>query len=152
MSLWFWKEIQILSRKSGVSSSIAVAVAVITDEQQRILITQRPFHVPHGGCWEFPGGKLENNESPETALIREIKEEVNLDIQECKSLGKIVHHYNDRTVELIVFHVNQYSGVALCNEGQLGMKWIKLSELNPDEFPEANHAIISLIQSHELTV
>ena len=48
---------------------IKVAVAVIVDEQQRILVTQRPLHAPHGGYWEFPGGKLEAHELPEHALI-----------------------------------------------------------------------------------
>lgn len=126
-----------------------VAVAIITDEQQRILITKRPFHVPHGGCWEFPGGKLEDNESPETALIREIKEEVNLDVQQFQYLGDVVHQYKDRTVQLIVFHVSRFSGVPACNEKQLSMKWIKSGDINPDDFPEANVAIINLIQTPE---
>lgn len=63
-----------------------VAVAIITNDQQEILVAQRPLHVPHGGRWEFPGGKLEANESAEDALVREIREEVNLEILHYLSL------------------------------------------------------------------
>ena len=126
-----------------------VAVAVITDNQQRILITQRPSHVPHGGYWEFPGGKLEKNELAELALIREIKEEVGLDVQQYQFLGQINHEYPDRTVQLLIFHVTQFSGEALCLEGQLNMKWVARDNLNPADFPEANHGIFDLISEIE---
>ncbi|MGL5741622.1 MAG: NUDIX domain-containing protein [Legionella sp.] len=66
---------------------LTVAVSVILDAQQRILITQRPLHVPHGGCWEFPGGKVEQYELAHAALIREIQEEVGLEVHEYQLLG-----------------------------------------------------------------
>lgn len=122
-----------------------VAVAVIVDAQQRILVTQRPLHTPHGGYWEFPGGKLENNEPAERALIREIKEEVGLDIHQYQCLGQINHQYSDRHVELIIFLVTHFSGTATALEGQLGLKWLAKNELNHAEFPEANHEIFALI-------
>lgn len=122
-----------------------VAVAIITDEQNRILITQRPFHAPHGGLWEFPGGKLELNESAEEALLREIKEEVGLNILQHQLLGQINHQYPDKSVQLIVFLVTQFSGKASCLEGQLNMKWIEKDNLSCNDFPEANHRIIDLI-------
>ncbi len=122
-----------------------VAVAIITDDQQRILITQRPHHVPHGGLWEFPGGKLESSELPEHALLREIKEEVGLNINNYQFLGEITHQYPDKTVQLIVFLVTQFSGIPSCLEGQLNMRWIEKKYLNPQDFPQANHAIFNLI-------
>lgn len=129
-----------------------VAVAIITDEQQRILITQRPLHVPHGGFWEFPGGKLEEQELPEHALIREIREEIGLAVEQYHFLGQINHQYTDREVELLIFHVTQFTGVATCLEGQLNMNWVHLSEINPQDFPEANHAIIKLIENYTKTL
>ncbi|KTD38462.1 Mutator protein MutT [Legionella moravica] len=129
-----------------------VAVAIITDEQQRILITQRPFHVPHGGCWEFPGGKLEQDESPEAALVREVREEIGLTVLNSHYLGEINYQYSDKTVQLIVFHVTHFIGKPRCKEGQLAMKWIHKDNLNPEEFPQANLAIINLIQSSETVV
>lgn len=131
---------------------IQVAVAIIVDAQQRILVTQRPLHAPHGGCWEFPGGKLETNELPEQALIREVKEEVGLDVLECQLLGEVNFQYPDKAVQLITFLVTQFSGNATCLEGQLAMKWLKQEELNPVDFPEANQHVIELIPLLEVSV
>ncbi len=125
--------------------SIKVAVAIITDGEQRILITQRPLDVPQGGCWEFPGGKLEINESAEHALIREVKEELGIDVKKYQLLGEIEHQYTDKRVCLIIFHVSEFSGIASCLEGQLGLKWINKELLNPNDFPEANRAIFKLL-------
>lgn len=122
-----------------------VAVALITDEQNRILITQRPYHVPHGGCWEFPGGKLEASELAEQALVREIREEVGLIVTKHQFLGEISHQYSDKSVQLIVFLVTEFSGTASCLEGQLNLKWCEIDSLDPQDFPEANHAIFELI-------
>ncbi|HHF0527684.1 TPA: 8-oxo-dGTP diphosphatase MutT [Legionella anisa] len=127
---------------------MSVAVAVIVDEQQRILITQRPFHLPHGGCWEFPGGKLEVNEPPEAALIREIKEEIGIEVQHYKLLGEVKHQYSDKSVKLIIFLVSQYIGEPLCLEGQLAMKWVYQHELISEHFPEANREVIAMVQNH----
>lgn len=124
---------------------IKVAVAVIVDQQQRILITQRPSHTSHAGRWEFPGGKLEANELPEEALIREIKEEVGLNVIQSHFLGEVTHQYSDKTVQLLIFLVTQFSGQPSCMEGQPSMQWIKREELDPDDFPEANREVIALI-------
>lgn len=126
-----------------------VAIAVIFDEQQRILITQRPHHVPHGGYWEFPGGKLEANELAEQALIREVREEIGLEIQQYQFLGEINHQYADKSVQLIIFQVTQFNGIPSCLEGQLDMKWVDKDNLNLEEFPEANHGILDLISMLE---
>ncbi|MBI2784832.1 MAG: 8-oxo-dGTP diphosphatase MutT [Legionella longbeachae] len=127
-----------------------VAVAVIVDVQQHILITQRPFHVHQGGCWEFPGGKLENDEFPEAALIRETREELGLNVQQYQLLGEVNHQYPDKEVQLIIFLVTQFQGNPMCLEGQLAMKWVQLHELNPEDFPEANRKVISLIKNYFL--
>lgn len=144
MPMWFRQEIQIMSWKSGVK----VAVGVVFDSEKRILITQRPLHVSHGGYWEFPGGKLEHNELAEHALIREIKEELGIDIHECQHMGDVHHTYPDKSVQLIVFKVTNFTGMPHCIEGQLDMKWTALSDLNSNDFPEANHAILDMIHDH----
>lgn len=122
-----------------------VAVAIIVDDQQRILITQRPSHVPHGGFWEFPGGKLEDNETSESALIREIKEEVGLDVLKYQYLGIIHHQYPGKSVELIVFMVTHFTGKPARLEGQLNLQWVDKASLKPEDFPQANHKIFDLI-------
>lgn len=122
-----------------------VAVAVIVDDKQRILITQRPLHATHGGSWEFPGGKLEPEELAEDALIRELKEEVGIEVNEYQLLGYVNYDYPDKSVQLIIFMVTRFTGMPLCLEGQLNMKWVKKEELKVDDFPEANHAVFDLI-------
>lgn len=87
---------------------IKVAVAVITDAQQRILITRRSLNTSQGGLWEFPGGKLEKDEEPTAALVREIKEEVNLDSIAFNYLGQVSCTSQKRTILLLVYHVYQY--------------------------------------------
>ncbi len=125
-----------------------VAVAVIYDEQQRVLITKRPEHVAHGGMWEFPGGKLEKDELPFAALIRELKEEVDIDILEYSFLDSVLHHYEERTVDLLVFLVKKYHGKAACKEAQSDLRWVNLSELDLYNFPAANKKIIKLLKTN----
>jgi 8-oxo-dGTP diphosphatase len=125
---------------------VKVAVAVIYDKQGRILIAQRPLHAAHGGMWEFPGGKLESNELAETALIREIKEEVGLDILDYSFLGEIVHYYGSKMVNLLVFTVKKYQGEPFKRESQLDLQWVEVNKLSDYSFPEANSQIIELIK------
>lgn len=122
-----------------------VAVGVIRDQQQRVLITQRPLHVPSGGFWEFPGGKLEPGELASDALVREIKEEIDIDVVHYTFLGEINYTAPNKVLDLFVFHVTQFHGNPICREGQLNIKWEYLEHLNPADFPEANQQIFSLI-------
>ena len=124
---------------------IRVAVAVIIDAQKRILITQRPLHTSHAGFWEFPGGKLEPKELPEQALIREVKEEAGVEVVNYTFLGEVNHQYPDKSVQLLVFLVTEFSGTPLCIEGQLAMKWMLHTEFNEKDFPEANREVMALI-------
>jgi 8-oxo-dGTP diphosphatase len=123
-----------------------VAVAIITDPQNRVLITQRALGSPHGGLWEFPGGKLEENETPSFALIREIKEEVGLDVIKFDYLGEINHRYSQEEISLLVYHVTQYDGEASCVESQMDLCWVDRESLSNYNFPAANINIIHLIQ------
>ena len=128
-------------------SSIRVAVALITDEHQRILITRRAAHSLHGGFWEFPGGKLELNESAESALFREVAEEVGLDVLGYCYLGEVRHQYDARHVTLYGYHVRQYRGDATCRESQTGLRWVDIESLENYDFPAANQQLIDLFCS-----
>jgi 8-oxo-dGTP diphosphatase len=123
-----------------------VAVAVIFDDQHRVLITQRPAHVAHGGMWEFPGGKLEPLELAHAALIREINEEVGVDILNYCYIGRVSHNYGTKIVNLLVFSVDKYQGEAYCRESQTDLRWVPRDELALYSFPEANKRVIELIQ------
>ncbi len=125
-----------------------VAVAVIVDDQQRMLITRRPLHATHGGMWEFPGGKVEQDEMPNAALIRELKEEVGLDVHGCEFLGEINHIYPQHEVVLLVYYVRNYSGVAVAREMQMDLRWVGIDGMGDFEFPEANQPIFEMITAY----
>jgi 8-oxo-dGTP diphosphatase len=128
---------------------IHVAVAVIVNDSQRVLIAKRADDVHQGGLWEFPGGKVEAEESVEQALLREIKEELNIVVREPEPLIKIKHHYNDKSVLLDVWRIKNYSGDPTGAEGQ-AIKWKSISELDAKEFPPANKTIINALQLADL--
>ena len=120
---------------------IHVAVGVIVNAQQQVLIAKRPQHAHQGGLWEFPGGKVEANESVFEALTREIKEEVGIDIQQAQALMMIEHDYGDKKVVLDVYLSTDFAGEANGLEGQ-EIAWVAKHELKNYAFPAANSAII----------
>jgi len=124
---------------------VYVAVAVIRDEQGRLLIAKRHEFQDQGGLWEFPGGKLKQGEHVIDALQREIKEETNLSLKYFRPLLKVEHTYPNKTVLLDVWLAGGVqSKDAVGSEGQ-ELKWIKPSELEQYSFPAANHLIIDAL-------
>lgn len=124
-----------------------MAVAVITNPQNEVLIALRHPHQHQGDLWEFPGGKVDNNESVYDALVREIKEEVALDILAAQPLTEIRHDYGEKSVLLDVWQVTDYAGQEQGIEGQM-IQWCAIGELSNWPFPEANETIIKLLQSN----
>lgn len=122
-----------------------VAVGIIYDQLNRVLITQRAAHLPSGGLWEFPGGKLEENETPELALIREIKEEVNLDILRYDFITQIDAQRSDGRLSLYVFLVHEFQGHAIRLESQADLLWAAPTTLQNYSFPPTNAPIVSWI-------
>ena len=123
---------------------IQVAVAVIINEDDQIFISRRSAEQHQGNKWEFPGGKVKQNEDVEDALRREIKEELGIDIQSQTHLLDITHEYESKTVKLEVFEIREWLGEPSGLEGQ-PTRWIKRDELNDVEFPKANKAIVELL-------
>lgn len=127
---------------------VNVAVAVIINSNSEILIAKRHQHLHQGGKWEFPGGKIEADESVETAIVRELKEEVALDVHSVLPMMVLDFDYGDKQVTLHICKVVNFSGQALGAEQQ-EIRWIAVSDLNNYQFPEANQPIIdSLIAEY----
>lgn len=123
-----------------------VAVAVIV-QQQQVLISLRKPEQHLGGFWEFPGGKVETDESVVDALGREIFEELGLQIQHAEPLVEINHDYPDKSVCLDVWWVEKFNGEPVGKEQQQ-IKWCPITELAEQVFPEANKPIVEAIQQH----
>ncbi|MGZ5008010.1 MAG: Nudix family hydrolase [Methylobacter sp.] len=121
---------------------LQVAVGVVKKNDGKIFISHRHAALHQGGLWEFPGGKIESSETAEAALARELKEEMNIDVIDAVPLITIRHRYPDRYVQLNVFLVEQFSGVAENREGQ-PFEWVAPYELEHYEFPAANRPIIT---------
>lgn len=120
---------------------LQVAVGVVKNTAGQILISLRDRSLHQGGLWEFPGGKIERMETAEQALSRELKEELDINVEAAIPLITVGHQYPDLFVQLQVFLVEKFSGRARGCEGQL-FKWVSPDELDHYAFPAANRPII----------
>lgn len=131
-----------------MSKIIHVAVGVIVasnaEQQTEYFLTKRLAHSHQGGKWEFPGGKVESDETVHQALARELKEEIAIEVLSCIPLTKITHDYGDKKVCLEVFIVDHYLGEPTAQEGQQ-QGWFLLEALRKLDFPQANQSIIELL-------
>ncbi|KGK01159.1 8-oxo-dGTP diphosphatase MutT [Thalassotalea sp. ND16A] len=127
---------------------IHVAVGVIY-RQGQFFLTKRLEHSHQGGKWEFPGGKVENNETVHQALHRELNEEIAIDTLAMQPLITISHDYSDKQVLLEVFLVDQFLGEPTAQEGQQ-QGWFNPDELTGIDFPKANTPIVEKILAMNL--
>ncbi len=126
-----------------------IGVAVIYNEFGQILIDRRPEKGLLGGLWEFPGGKIEPNETVEDCIKREILEEIDIEIEVGEHLMTLAHAYTHFKVTLIVHLCRYLSGNPKpieCEE----IRWVTLDELKSFPFPKANTKIIEVLQQNSL--
>ncbi len=121
---------------------VHVAAAVIRGADKRILIARRADNQHQGGLWEFPGGKVEPGEAVQTALARELHEELAITLTAARPLIKVRHDYPDKHVLLDVWEVTAFTGEPRGVEGQ-PLKWVTARELALHEFPAANQPIVA---------
>jgi A/G-specific adenine glycosylase len=121
----------------------AISVGVVF-RNSRVLITRRKPEGLLGGLWEFPGGKVEKDESPEEACIREIKEEVNLDVSVDTYLTQVRHAYSHFRITMDVFRCRYRKGRVKLN-GPVDFRWIKPEEIEAYPFHQANRKFIPLL-------
>ncbi len=128
-------------------SVVHVAVGVILDADNNILITRRRDDAHQGGLWEFPGGKVETGESLHVALARELREELGIDIGPIHPLTEVRHDYGDKSVWLDVHVVASFDGEARGLEGQ-PLVWASAERLQDYRFPAANVPIVSAVREY----
>ncbi len=132
--------------RSGLPVVTVVAVAMV-DVDGRILLGQRPAHKHLGGLWEFPGGKVEPGETPEAALIRELHEELGVDIRaSCLAPLTFVSHSYERFHLLMPLYVcRQWKGKVTPKENQ-ALAWVPANRLRDYPMPPADLPLIPFLQ------
>ena len=122
---------------------LVVAVALV-DSDSRVLIAQRPARKSLGGLWEFPGGKVEVGERPEGALIRELREELGIEVKEAclAPLTFASHAYADFHLLMPLYICRRWEGLATPREGQT-LKWVRAGKLREFPMPPADGPLIA---------
>lgn len=121
---------------------IRVVAAIIRNNQNKIFIAQRNQNKFQWGLWEFPGEKIESNETETQAIIREIKEELDMDITVIDKYTEIIYEYPDKTINLIVLNcqINENHYALLEHQDYA---WTVPSNLKNYEFAPADKIIVS---------
>ncbi len=128
-----------------MSKAIDVVAGIIFNESgTQILLSLRKPEQHQGNCWEFPGGKMEPSESQQQALVRELNEELGINVLQCAPFTEIEHDYKDKKVRLFFWQVSQFSGNPVGREAQQ-LAWFNLNELTELEFPAANKPVVELL-------
>ena len=118
---------------------VLVVACALLDSDDRILLAQRPEGKSMAGLWEFPGGKVEVGETPETALIRELDEELGIQTEEAclAPLTFASHSYDDFHLLMPLYVCRRYKGFATSREGQV-LKWVRAGSLSDYPMPAAD--------------
>jgi 8-oxo-dGTP diphosphatase len=124
---------------------MGLVTAALIREEDRILIAQRGRSKRFGWKWEFPGGKVRVNETPEDCLQREIKEELNLEIQVEKHFCTTHHRYSDFDIELIAFWCSIVGGELKLEEHEQ-VRWVTVQEMKHYSFVEADLNLIAALE------
>ena len=126
---------------------ILVSAVALIDVDGRILLAQRPEGKSMAGLWEFPGGKVEADETPETALVRELQEELGIDTWEsCLApLTFASHSYDDFHLLMPLFACRKWNGTPHGREGQT-LKWVAAKDLRDYPMPPADIPLIPILR------
>ena len=125
--------------------SFDVVVGFIINRNKKFLITKRPKNKMLGGLWELPGGKREKGESLKNSLVREMKEEINVDINIDRKIGMIQHSYSHMNIKLHGYVCNIKKGKIRKKECD-DAKWININQIDDYTFPKASHKLFSIIK------
>jgi|TARA_B100000925_G_C21763999_1_gene368993 8-oxo-dGTP diphosphatase len=118
--------------------------AIIKNKNGEILLMSRKQKDSFTNCWEFPGGKLKNNENFAVALFRELKEELNIkiDINKLSNYEFFKHQYRSFLLMMYVFEVTEWTGKIISKEGEL-LRWVSAKELKKAKLLPANTKVVN---------
>ena len=138
-------ELRQLRRPSG--RRVLVSAVALVDADGRVLLARRPAGKPMAGLWEFPGGKVNEDETPEAALIRELKEELAIDVAEsCLApLTFASHHYPEFDLLMPLYVCRRWQGQVTPLEGQ-ELAWVRPPRLGDYPMPPADKPLVAMLQ------
>lgn len=122
------------------------AVAGLIMRDGKLLVAERPQGKPYSGYWEFPGGKVEENEAGDAAIKRELHEELGIEVIQADRWFEHLHAYPDKTVYLELWRVTEFSGEPKGLENQV-LRWVSFEEILHLQLLEGNLAFLSQIKS-----
>ena len=132
-----------MSLQDTAKPMVLVAAAALVDRDNRVLIAQRPEGKPMAGLWEFPGGKVHAGETPEQALVRELEEELSIEVCDtCLAPFTFASHsYEDFHLLMPLYLCRTWDGEIAAREGQ-ALKWVRAARLTDYAMPEADVPLI----------
>jgi 8-oxo-dGTP diphosphatase len=132
---------------AGLVNVVLVSAVALIDADGRVLLAQRPPGKSLAGLWEFPGGKVEKGESPEAALIRELREELGIDTwKSCLApLTFASHAYDDFHLLMPLFACRRWEGIPVAREGQT-LAWVRPEKLRDYPMPPADLPLIPILR------
>lgn len=130
--------------------TILGVAGIIWNSHGQILIAQRPAHKPMPLLWEFPGGKIEDDELPEAALIRELEEELGIQVnaETMEPFQFVSFSYPNFHFIMLCYHVYAWSGEIQNREGQGGIVWVYPHELESYPMPEADVPLVQQLRRY----
>lgn len=129
-------------------TSLVVVAAALVDRDGRLLVQQRPEGLSMAGLWEFPGGKLEPGETPEQALIRELGEELAIDVDHaCLAPACFASDMlGDRHLLLLLYVCRKWRGTPVAQHAS-ALRWVRPVELHGLDMPPADKPLIGLLEA-----
>lgn len=126
-----------------MKKAITVVAGIVWDNDH-YLAARRPDNAPFGGFWEFPGGKIEPEETPDAALLREFQEELDITPTKWEYWQTVTHEYEELIVTLLFFHITSFTGTIAPQEGHT-VQWVSPEEACKLTFLEADIPIVQAL-------
>ena len=126
---------------------VLVAAVALVDRDGRVLIAKRPAGKAMAGLWEFPGGKVDPGETPETALIRELDEELGIQVP-ARCLAPLTfasHAYDEFHLLMPLYVCRNWDGIVAAREGQ-DLKWVRPMRLGDYDMPPADAPLVAMVR------
>ncbi len=125
--------------------AVLVVAAALFDRTGQVLIAQRPAGKALAGRWEFPGGKVDAGESERSALVRELREELGIEVVAARPFMRLKHAYAERDVELSLWIVERFAGTPRPLDAQ-ALKWVPPARLAGEDILEADQPFIAALR------